>query len=352
MFSRLVSRLRSPALPPTVFAHAHRRAACSIDALEYASSCYLPTSWLELPLVARREHNHDSTIYSFGLPAGQSLDLPVCACLLLRAPAADGGDHVRPYTPISPTSTLGSFDLLVKRYGGKGVASEHLHGLALGDTVGFKHIKFNIKAAYPFEGKRTISLVCAGTGITPMVQALQKLVGTPGDDRQIVLLYSSKSPADILMKDDIDALQRQAAGRLRVVHVVGETAGAPAPPGWTDTPEYTAETGWIDQAKIEKYCFPPSDDTLLFVCGLPPMYEAICAPPALPGCAAPPCHGVKKGAEDLPRRVSKERACVGAQVVLAPNPSSLRARRCSSLATSPRCAPRCEIHPTTSIVKP
>ena len=39
----------------------------------------------------------------------------------------------------------------------------------------------------------------------------------------------AKSPADILMKDDIDALQRQAAGRLRVVHVVGETAGAPAP---------------------------------------------------------------------------------------------------------------------------
>ena len=69
---------------------------------------------------------------------------------------------------------------------------------------------------------------------------------------------------------------------LRVVHVVGETAEAPAPPGWTDTPEYTAETGWIDQAKIEKYRFPPSDDTLLFVCGLPPMYEALCAPPALP----------------------------------------------------------------------
>ena len=42
--------------------------------------------WLDLPLLAKREHNHDSTIYAFGLPEGKSLELPVCACLLLKAP--------------------------------------------------------------------------------------------------------------------------------------------------------------------------------------------------------------------------------------------------------------------------
>ena len=46
-----------------------RRCSAS-SSLEYASSCYLPTSWLELPLVAKRDHNHDSTLYSFGLPEG------------------------------------------------------------------------------------------------------------------------------------------------------------------------------------------------------------------------------------------------------------------------------------------
>ena len=108
------------------------------------------------------------------------------------------------------------------------------------------------------------------------------------------------------------------------MHVVGNGPDDPAPPGWVDTPEYTAETGashhlppahdqpyccrrvsppspplptpapatptprcnathlvgWVDKAKIEKYCFPPAEDTLLFVCGLPPMYDALCAPPA------------------------------------------------------------------------
>ena len=167
------------------------RQRCS-GSLEYASSCYLPTTWLDLPLVAKREHNHDSTLYSFGLPegdhtpthtptrtpthtpihapihtpihapahapihaparsrrscgscrssrssppflaaaarllpqqpafpcrvSGQALNLPTCACLLLRVPGTPD-DAVRPYTPISEEARRGSFDLLVKRYAG------------------------------------------------------------------------------------------------------------------------------------------------------------------------------------------------------------------------------------------
>ena len=64
------------------------------EPLEYASSCVIPTSWLALPLLAKREYNHNSTIYTFGLPDNKSLSLPVCACLLLKAPGKgrkDGG---------------------------------------------------------------------------------------------------------------------------------------------------------------------------------------------------------------------------------------------------------------------
>ena len=121
-------------------------------------------------------------------------------------------------------------------------------------------------------------MLCAGTGLTPMYQALWKLLGTPGDDRQVVLMYGNKSVEDILMKEELNAWSKRAAGRLKLVHVVGMRPDDPAPEGWVDTPEYTAETGWIDKAKIQKYCFPPAEDTLLFVCGLPPMYNALCGP--------------------------------------------------------------------------
>ena len=44
------------------------------------------------------------------------------------------------------------------------------------------------------------------------------------------------------------------------------------------TPTYTAETGWVDEAKLKKHAFPPAEDTLVFVCGLPGMYAALCGP--------------------------------------------------------------------------
>ena len=69
---------------------------------------------------------------------------------------------MRPYTPFSPPEQAGSFDLLVKRYDG-GAVSTWLHELPVGSMVGFKHIKFNIKAQYPFEGKTSFTMLCAGT---------------------------------------------------------------------------------------------------------------------------------------------------------------------------------------------
>ena len=263
------------------------RRHCSTAPLEYASSCLIPTTWLPLPLLARKDVNHDTSLLEFELPKGESLNLPACACILLRAPerGPDGGDAVRPYTPISDNSMVGKFELLVKRYD-DGAASQYLYGLDVGATVDFKHIKFNLKAQYPFDGKKTITLVCAGTGITPMYQALGPLLNTPGDERQVVLLYGNKSVDDILLKDELDAMAAAHPTRLKVVHVVGTQPDAAAPPGWSDTSTYVAETGWVDEAKIQKYAFPPSDETLLFVCGLPGMYDALCGPRTEPEVAA------------------------------------------------------------------
>lgn len=253
---------------------------------EYASSCFLPTEWLGVPLVGRRAVSHDTDVYTFGLPDGRSLDLPVCACLLVRAPGsgAPADDAVRPYTPISPNEMLGRFELLVKRYAG-GAVSQHLASLDAGALVDMKHIAFNIKAQYPFTGVRTVTMLCAGTGITPMYQALWKLLGTPGDQTRVTLIYGSKSADDILLRDELDGWAAAHPGRLTVVHCVGESADAPPAEGWADTPTFVAEAGWVDEAKVARHAFPPADDTLVFVCGLPAMYDALCGPRGEAGLA-------------------------------------------------------------------
>jgi len=229
-------------------------------------------------LLSKRDVSLDTTIYNFGLPDGLTLQLPICACILMRAPGCgvDGSDVVRPYTPVSHPDTPGQFELLVKRYEG-GAASQYLHNLPAGSSVEFKHIQFNVKVQYPFVGKKTITMVAAGTGITPMYQALFRLLETPGDAREVVLIYGSRTVEDILCRKELDAMAR-AHSRLKVVHVIGQNADDPPPAGWMDSDAHIAESGWIDRAKLEKYAFPPSEDTLLFVCGLPAMYDSLCGP--------------------------------------------------------------------------
>lgn len=90
---------------------------CAQTPLEFASSCCIPTTWREYPLVGVRPYNHDSSIFEFGLEAGQSLQLPVCGCVLMANMPLDGEpEEVRPYTPISDNSMRGKFQLIIKRY--------------------------------------------------------------------------------------------------------------------------------------------------------------------------------------------------------------------------------------------
>lgn len=272
------------------------RARHASSKLPRASSCVLPTEFTPLPLLAKERASHDSDVYTFGLPVGRSLDLPVCGCILLRAPGRgraegagaaefDGTDAVRPYTPISDNAMTGQFQLLVKRYQ-HGAVSEYLHGLLPGfSEVDFKHIKFNVKEQYPFPNKEHITMLCAGTGVTPMYQALHKLLGTPGDNRKVVLLVGNRSPADILLKPELDAWAAAHPTRLKVVHVVGERADEPPPPGWASTETYVAESGHVDEAKIARYAAPPDAGSLVFVCGTPAMYESLCGPRGEKGLA-------------------------------------------------------------------
>jgi hypothetical protein len=138
----------------------------------FASSCVIPTTWTPCKLLAVTPYNHDTSIFEFEVPG--SLGLPTCGCLLLKAPGKEhawipgNGDAVRPYTPVSPESMQGKFQLLIKRYrewGGPpptekdgwalhhsykpaGAVSNYLHELVPGkDSVQFSHRRENIKVS-------------------------------------------------------------------------------------------------------------------------------------------------------------------------------------------------------------
>ena len=90
------------------------------NGLLYASSCAIPNTFVPLALVNRFPVNHDTHIFEFAVPEGsESLNLPVCACLLLCVPGREheskgGGDAVRPYTPVSPNEMKGVRNNIIK----------------------------------------------------------------------------------------------------------------------------------------------------------------------------------------------------------------------------------------------
>ena len=242
----------------------------------YASDppCYFPTEFLEVPVRAVRQDTHDSYVVTFGLPDGVSLNLPISSAILMKAVGAgkDGKDVIKPYNPISSNLVTGSFDLLVKSYA-EGTASRWVAGLKAGDMVGFKQVKPNIKPfRYPFAGVEKITMLAGGTGIAPMIQALHALLETAGDTRPMRLLYGSRSPDDILLKTQLDALADAHPDRLAVTYVVGETADddrAVANDGWE------GETGWVDEGKVRRLAFPPAAGAVVWVCGLDAFYESM-----------------------------------------------------------------------------
>jgi len=70
-----------------------------------------------------------------------------------------------------------------------------------------------------------LGLVCGGTGITPMLQVIRQVFKDVGDTTRVSLLFANKTPADILLKAELDELN--AAHPNLSVHYTVDSVPAP-----------------------------------------------------------------------------------------------------------------------------
>lgn len=146
--------------------------------------------------------------------------------------------------------------------------SQYLKQIPLGTPVEFKHVSGNKKSQYPFH-KQYIVMLAGGTGITPMIQALHAILGTPGDTTKVTMLFGNRTQNDILCKDLLDAWAENSKGRFSCTHVLSQE---PQGSSWT------GPRGYITRELIQRSSAKPSDDVLFMVCGPPPLYNSICGP--------------------------------------------------------------------------
>jgi cytochrome-b5 reductase len=185
----------------------------------------------------------------------------------------EGKPVIRPYTPVSTNAMTGKFELMVKVYP-DGKMSQHLDQLEVGKPVHFKHVGGNVKIQYPFNSKPEIGMIVGGTGITPMIQALHTSLGTAGDTSKVSMVYGSKTSGEILAKETLDAWAASCPDRFKVTHVLSEE---PAESSWAGA------RGFINKELIEANLPKPDSDCLIFICGPPPLYNALSGPRDAPG---------------------------------------------------------------------
>jgi len=115
----------------------------------------------------------------------------------------------------------------------------------------------------PFE---SIGFIAGGSGITPVLQTAHALVADRDSKVTIRILFANRSEEDILCKDLLDALEKD--DRVQIWYTLDLKPAS----GW----KYSI--GFINEDMIKEHLPPPSDTTVIFMCGPPPMIKFACMP--------------------------------------------------------------------------
>lgn len=214
------------------------------------------------PLIEKTVVSHNTRLFKFGLPSeSDTLGLPLGRHISLCA-TIDGNAVRRPYTPVSPDSEIGYFELLIKVYPEPyGTMSRYMDSLQLGDSIDVRGPLG--KFTYSPNSYRRLNMVCGGTGITPMWQVFRAILDDPNDRTQISLVFANVTVDDILLKEQLDELAHSEES-FSVYYVLNDPPG-----GWT------GGTGFVTQDILEERFGKAQSDTLALMCGPPPMNKAM-----------------------------------------------------------------------------
>ena len=181
--------------------------------------------------------------------AGQyvSVDLEIGDSVLTRAYtlACSPGDALR-----------GSYTLTIKR-NQDGFASNFIHdnwkeGMKLSVSGPDGDLNYE-----PLRDAKQIVGLAGGSGITPFF-SLANAIKEGIEDCSLTLLYGCRSEAEIVYRQELDALA-ESCGKFRVVYVLSDE----------DKPAF--EHGFLTAELIKKYA--PAEDYSIFMCGPQAMYR-------------------------------------------------------------------------------
>ena len=279
--------------------------------------------YVPLTLVQREEISHDTRRLRFALPSpAHILGLPAGQHVSVRSTGDKGaGEKVvsRPYTPVSGDDLVGFVDFVIKiylpnvhpKFPAGGAMSARFERLQVGEALDFRgpkgHITYegggsfcvgkgykapHVGATRATEPRRVsakhVGMVCGGSGVTPMLQVAEwaKLHdGGGGGGPSWALLAANQTPADVLCREQIEALEAGWPGFQKwytVDRLQGTEPGArdEAAAAGTDVggAPWAYGVGFVTEEMLRARLPPAGPDTVILLCGPPPMIEFACMP--------------------------------------------------------------------------
>jgi len=253
-----------------------------------------PTKYIPFKLVKKEVLSHDSALFVFALQTPQTrLGLPIGQHISLRFTDGDGRSHQRSYTPVTGDETLGTVSFVIKVYRANvhpkfprgGMLSQHIDSLKIGDTIDMKGPKGHLE--YLKQGKFTVhtsprkpiekraathfGMIAGGTGITPMLQVLHGIFRNGNDKTTTAsLLYANQTEEDILVRDELENLEKQYPGRFHLHYTLDRPKD-----------DWKGSTGFVNKDMIEKHVIKSGVNkasTQILMCGPPGMLKFACEP--------------------------------------------------------------------------
>ncbi|XP_022652828.1 cytochrome b5 reductase 4-like isoform X1 [Varroa jacobsoni] len=237
-----------------------------IAARDYQSRRY----FRKVNLVVREQITHDTYLFTFEMPKGTLVFVPVGQHVSLRVPLEDGSMCTRSYTPVvpsleaaarSPSSDGRRIHLLIKIYD-KGQMTQKLDSMSVGDQI-LMADSVGTFVVHRYVELENLVLLGAGTGFTPMVRMILWALYNCKDIKQVRLMSFHKTFNDIIWREQLEYLQQTDK---RFIH---DIILSEADDSWT------GKTGRI-RSELLRDTIPSERDGKLLVgiCGPPPFTAA------------------------------------------------------------------------------
>uniref|UniRef100_A0A8B9P3U5 NADH-cytochrome b5 reductase n=1 Tax=Apteryx owenii TaxID=8824 RepID=A0A8B9P3U5_APTOW len=175
-----------------------------------------PDTFTAFSISSVEQLTEDTYQYKFELPGNSSLRLSLGQHIVLRG-VVNGLEVQRAYTPISPGTAEGYFEVLIKCYEA-GLMSQYIKTWKKGDMV-FWRGPFG---GFPYRPNKygELLMLASGTGLAPMLPILQSITENEEDETFVTLVGCFRSFGNIYLKPLLQELARY--WNIRIFYVLSQ----------------------------------------------------------------------------------------------------------------------------------